>query len=467
MGLKTNLVKTETAHDQPLPMETLLGCAESLRAEMDWLILFIEARVRAHFHPDGSKEDRGQPPLPAASRKPCRYADVILKHGMGLPERLLVALALAPSVCPALLDVFRLKDKDTGREFTEFGGIKGVNHAGFLPTGETALFLLAGNDFEARFKLMHLFEPDHFLYRENILRHHRAAEHEPPWSAALSVAPALLRYLITGEEQKPDYSIHFPAKRITTSLGWEDLILEESVMEAVQEIRAWATHGATLLQDWGLAGRLAPGFRALFHGPPGTGKTLTASLLGRQHGLDVYRIDLSQVVSKYIGETEKNLSSVFDQAATKNWILFFDEADALFGKRTQTSSSHDRYANQEVSYLLQRLEDYPGIVILATNFKTNLDDAFARRLQASIYFPPPDAPHRLRLWENTFPKGVTFEKGLDLRQIARDHKLTGGQIVNVVRHSSLMAVERGGKVILIGDLLRGIRRELDKEGRNG
>lgn len=432
---------------------------------MAWLSTFIDARIRSHFDPGAAAPARKALPAPPAKVAGCRYGAALEKHGLGLPERLLLALALAPSIAPALLDIFRLKNNGDGREFTEFGGHKGTHHAGFLPTGETALFLLAGDDFAARFALIRLFEPDHGLYRENLLKHQRAAEHEPEWSAPLTVAPSFLRYLISGEEQKPDYSIHFPAKRITTSLAWEDLILEASVMAEVNEIRAWAKHGDTLLREWGLAGRLAPGFRALFHGPPGTGKTLTASLLGRQQGVDVYRIDLSQVVSKYIGETEKNLSSVFDQAATKNWILFFDEADALFGKRTQTASSHDRYANQEVSYLLQRLEDYPGIVILATNFKANLDDAFARRLQASIYFPPPDAPQRLRLWQNTFPKGVTLGKGVDPRRLAHDHKLTGGQIVNVVRHGSLMAAQRGDKIILLDDLLRAIRRELEKEGR--
>jgi len=131
-------------------------------------------------------------------------------------------------------------------------------------------------------------------------------------------------------------------------------------MEEVEEIKAWIEHRQTLMRDWGLEKQIKPGFRSLFYGPPGTGKTFTASLLGKSTGLDVYRIDLSLVVSKYIGETEKNLSTVFDQAERNDWILFFDEADALFGKRTQVSSSHDRYANQEVAYLLQRVEDFCG-----------------------------------------------------------------------------------------------------------
>ena len=148
-------------------------------------------------------------------------------------------------------------------------------------------------------------------------------------------------------------------------MAWDDLVLDDLVHEQVQEINTWLEHGATLMSDWGLYRKIKPGYRSLFYGPPGTGKTLTASLLGKTSGRDVYRIDLSMVVSKYIGETEKNLSKIFDTAENKNWILFFDEADSLFGKRTATNSSNDRHANQQTAHLLQRVEDFPGVVILA------------------------------------------------------------------------------------------------------
>ena len=158
---------------------------------------------------------------------------------------------------------------------------------------------------------------------------------------------------------------------------------------------------------------LKPGFKALFHGLPGTGKTLTAMLIGKKTGLDIYRVDLSQMVSKYIGETEKNLAKVFDKAEHKNWILFFDEGDALFGKRTNTKDAHDRYANQQVSYLLQRIEEYDGLVILATNLKNNIDDAFLRRFQSIIHFPMA----RTQRAKGTLAKGL-FQK-LSLRQRCR------------------------------------------------
>src|SRR5690606_40003499 len=181
--------------------------------------------------------------------------------------------------------------------------------------------------------------------------------------------------------------------------------------------------------------------------------------------LDVYRIDLSMVVSKYIGETEKNLANVFDLAENKNWILFFDEADALFGKRTATKDSKDRYANQEISYLLQRVEDFPGLVILATNLKANIDDAFARRFQASIYFPMPDAVQRLRLWQGLFPDSRRLAADVDLVRLADEHELSGGALTNVARYAAICAIREKRDTITQADLIQGIGRELVKEGR--
>jgi SpoVK/Ycf46/Vps4 family AAA+-type ATPase len=215
------------------------------------------------------------------------------------------------------------------------------------------------------------------------------------------------------------------------------------------------------MQEWGMRGRLRPGYRAMFHGPPGTGKTLTASLLGRATGRDVYRIDLSAVISKYIGETEKTLALLFDQAQHRDWILFFDEADALFGKRTHVKDAHDRYANQEVSYLLQRVDEFDGLVILASNLRTNIDDAFLRRFNAVIRFPFPTAAERERIWQRHLPDHVSAELASQLAE----YELTGGNIVNVVQFAAIEAIARGADTIDIDDALRGIHREMEKEGK--
>jgi SpoVK/Ycf46/Vps4 family AAA+-type ATPase len=181
----------------------------------------------------------------------------------------------------------------------------------------------------------------------------------------------------------------------------------------------------------------------------------------------VYKIDLSLVVSKYIGETEKNLAKVFDQAQHKGWILFFDEADALFGKRSETKEAHDRYANQEVSFLLQRIETFDGVAILASNRRENMDEAFARRFESVIYFPMPRPEERLRLWRQGFSPQAELEPALDLEKLAQEHNLSGGAIMNVIRYASLQALEHGGAVIAAEDVLQGIRREYLKEGKSG
>jgi SpoVK/Ycf46/Vps4 family AAA+-type ATPase len=219
------------------------------------------------------------------------------------------------------------------------------------------------------------------------------------------------------------------------------------------------------MEDWGMSRILKKGYRTLFHGPPGTGKTLTAQLLGKETGRDVYRIDLSQIASKYIGETEKNLARLFDLAEGKDWILFFDEADSIFGARGKVNDARDRYANQEVSYLLQRVEDYDGLCILATNQKSSIDFAFSRRLQNIISFSKPDIEQRFQLWRKALPKACTLEETISIRRISEKYELAGGSIINVVAHAALMAREKGGTIIYEKDLMDGIQREYFKEGK--
>lgn len=442
--------------------------AKTLQREMAWIASVVEARIAPYLSqsadpPPRPSFDLTPPPLPETG---CRYSELLRTIKAGLAERLILALALAPHLAPHGLDLFLVKNAQLDRGFTEFGGVKGVHHAGFLPTGETALFLLAGTDLEQRLLHLDLFDPEHALWTQGALQLERAAPGEPFWSGGLAFSPAYLRHLLSGQELQPEQGTAFPARRISTNLTWDDLVIDPSIREELDEILAWATHRRELLEEWGLDRHVKPGFRALFHGPPGTGKSLTASLLGRELKVDVYRIDLSQVVSKYIGETEKNLATVFTEAAQRDWILFFDEADALFGKRTATSSAHDRYANQEVSYLLQRIEEHPGIVILATNLKSNLDDAFARRFQTMVYFAPPDVKQRQVLWEKIMGPKVRCAPEVNLKKLAHEHVTTGGQIVNVVRHACLAAAQRPQREVTLADLLNGIRREYRKEGRS-
>ena len=367
--------------------------------------------------------------------------EVTGRQDISFSERVVVMLALMPHTSPQSLDIFFVQNKNFDRQYTEFGGWKGLSHGGFLPTGETASFILAGEDMERKKEVIRMFQKDHWFYAQNILRLEGAGEGEPFLSGQLRPSEEFLSHVLLDREYKPDYNIGFPAKRITTALEWEDMILDYATLEALEEINTWIKHQHTIMEDWGLKRFLKPGYRALFYGPPGTGKTLAATLLGKKNDMDVYRVDLSMIVSKYIGETEKNLAKVFDMAENRNWILFFDEADALFGKRTSTNTSNDRHANQEVAYLLQRIEDFPGTVILATNLKSNIDEAFSRRFQSIIYFPMPDEELRAALWRSMLPKDWLGDDAEELIATAAQTELSGGSIANVVRRCAVTLIK--------------------------
>ncbi|MCB0615618.1 MAG: AAA family ATPase [Phaeodactylibacter sp.] len=233
----------------------------------------------------------------------------------------------------------------------------------------------------------------------------------------------------------------------------------------VTEMAAETGYPAETIQQWRRALRRKG--QVVLYGPPGTGKTFTASLLGKYTGREVFKIDLSMVISKYIGETEKNLATLFDKAQNKDWILFFDEADAIFGKRTNVRDAHDKYANQEVSYLLQRIELYPGLAILASNFKSNIDEAFIRRFNSIIYFPVPAMPERLRIWQKAFPGNVAFAEDVDFRRFAQQHELTGSHIMNIVQTTCLEALSRNTHTITSDMIRAAIQKELSKEEKIG
>jgi hypothetical protein len=443
-----------------------------LEAELEWLSQTLQARLTGYFaDPSVSvplPSDALPPPSVEDSESP--YAHFIRQHQCDSTDRLLMILALTPHLRPQLLDVLWSRNEVTQRGFTEFGGVQGVSHGGFLPTGETAVFLLGGDQLERRFTTLHRLDPDQKLARLEVLHCVATVGGEPGSNALLQVTRRFLGLVTHGAEHEPAFDQNFPARRVQTLREWKDLVLPASTLEQLDEVRSWLQHGSTLLHDWGMEGKLRPGYTSLFCGPPGTGKTLSACLLGKLCGCELYKIDLSMVVSKYIGETEKNLARIFDQAEHRGWILFFDEADALFGKRTRVDDAHDRYANQEVSFLLQRIEEFDGVVILASNLKHNIDDAFLRRFQSVVQFPMPRAPERLRLWREAFPERVRLEDSLDLPRLAERHELSGGTIMNVVRYASLRAVARaavskGPARILTDDVEEGIRRELMKEGR--
>ncbi len=256
------------------------------------------------------------------------------------------------------------------------------------------------------------------------------------------------------------------ARRIEPSVGFAGLVLPPDVLEQLNELTVRARQRERVLDEWKMAGAASRrrGLTALFAGASGTGKTMAAEVVAGEMGLDLYVVDLSSVVDKYVGETEKNLDRVFAEAETINGVLLFDEADALFGKRSEVNDAHDRYANVEIAYLLQRMEMFEGIAILATNLRSNLDEAFARRLDTLIDFPEPEEEDRLRLWDLCIGSRVPRSNDIDLAFLARAFKLSGGNIRNIAVAAAYSAAE-GGHALNMSDLVRGTQWEYRKLGR--
>jgi SpoVK/Ycf46/Vps4 family AAA+-type ATPase len=255
------------------------------------------------------------------------------------------------------------------------------------------------------------------------------------------------------------------AHPIRHRIGFDDLVLEPETLGRLREVLAYVQHAETVYDRWGFATRTpSRGVAALFSGPPGTGKTLAASALATELGLELFRIDLSRIVSKYIGETESNLARVFDEAGASRAILLFDEADALFGKRTEIKSSVDRYANMEINYLLQRVEAFDGISILTTNLDKSIDEAFGRRLHFQLRFEPPDEQMRAALWRKLIPPMAERAPDIDFRELGARFDMAGGNIRNAALRAAFLSASRGRPIEMMC-LREAAEREVEQMGR--
>lgn len=267
---------------------------------------------------------------------------------------------------------------------------------------------------------------------------------------------AAVRRLVSGR-------LEHLARRIRPTRSWDDIVLSDERLELLQSIVARYRFADQVFDEWGFSATPSRGLVALFSGPSGTGKTMAAEIIAGALALDVFKLDLSAVVSKYIGETEKNLEQVFDAASAGNLVLFFDEADALFGKRSEVKDARDRYANIEVSYLLQRLESYDGLVVMATNFEKNIDDAFLRRIHARVEFSMPGPAERRAIWAHNLPATAPVE-GVDVEWLASRFEMSGGGIHNAAVHAAFLAAA-AGSAITMACAIRGVAREYRKLGR--
>ena len=430
--------------------------------EMNWLEKVIHQSIASYLMQEGH-ENRWYDIERPEQEKESALGSFYQEWNASIYDRLAIALAMAPHIRPEILDIFFGKNQLYDRSFTEFGGIVPADYNGFLPTAQTLSFIITAVNPELKKEFLKVIDQSHYLVKEQVLQTAPVEGYLPFSSGCLKMNKRWVHLFLTGEERPIEHSSDFPAHKITTPLAWEDVVLDDITMDQVDEINNWLIHGDDLMRNWGLEKKIKPGYRSLFYGPPGTGKTLTATLLGKSTARDVYRVDLSMISSKYIGETEKNLAKIFDIAQYKNWILFFDEADALFGRRTAANSSNDRHANQQTGYLLQRIEDFPGVIILASNLKENIDTAFQRRFQSIIHFKMPTVEERYALWQNAFSNTCQLADDIDVYQLAEHYELAGGSIINILRYCALAAIKRNDTVVLKEELLNGIRREFNKE----
>ncbi len=431
--------------------------------DLDWLKLFIEVRIKDYF--DGNNESESFPEPPILNNDLVPYNQFVSKFQLDLTERVVLLMSMVPVLCPQIYDCFFIQNTSIGRPFSEFGGIELKSHRGFIPTAETVSFVLNGNEIKKRIELFSVFSEDHFFAKSQVLHLNKDPETSSFWSSRLVINEDFFYHLISGEEIKPKFSSEFPAKELTTELNMQDLILNKQLKDELSHILTWIGCREEINATESLRRNFRAGYRALFYGPPGTGKTLTVALLGKQTQHPVYRIDLSRIVSKYIGETEKNLSRLLDIAENKNWILFFDEADALFSKRTEINDSKDKYANQGTSYLLQRLEEYDGLVILATNLRPNIDRAFVRRFQSILYFNLPSIQERIQLWENAL-SNISVASGINIPRLAEKYEVSGAAISNAIQFAWLNAKKHQNELIQSLDLEGGLLREMSKEGKS-
>ncbi len=483
-------IPQEDASPEPVGAAVVGTTESSLPIELQYLIRLIRYRMALEFHRTSGAVEPVMPSYDQWNLPIGKFvADYSLENKPLSPdEARLLLIGLVHHVQPDLFDHAIDRMLNGAGDFPKIGGTRGKNFRGFMPTGETALFLLAGDDWQQRLAIQQLFWADHPFAKRKILWVEETEKGEPAMSGKINLSQDYVDIFTQGRTVPPHFGLSFPAKLVTTDRRRDDLVINDQLNGQINDLLDWIKFNKGLAAKGGQDGRFRSGYRCLFYGPSGTGKTFAASILGKETGKEVYRVDLSMVVSKYIGETEKNLELLFARAENKKWILFFDEADALFGKRTNVRDAHDKYANQEVSYLLQRIEDYDGLVILATNMKNNIDDAFIRRFNAILKFPMPDAEERKKIWQNTFPRGAIFKKFIvtepvvavetDIPELVKKYALSGGNIANIVHFASIKGAKRleeynrnrqpqeseTSLTIYLPDVIDGIRRELSKDG---
>ena len=363
-----------------------------------------------------------------------------IAHLRSIAERVTLILTLIPYLSPEILRILQQLEMGSGHNINS---IQGHQMDAVLPCPEMVLFILSGNNLRLRIQFQQIFAPDHPFSTSNVLEIRDVPPGLPWLRGAMELSPEYKHMFTFGGEFEPEHSPDFPAQKLSTDQTWDDLIVPYSTHIKIEELLDWIKYYDQMAAHPEFA-RERKGYRCLLVGEPGTGKTMLGRLLSKETERPVYRLSLDKIVSKYVGETTKNIARVFNTARNRNWILFCDEGDALFSKRsTNVQSAQDTYVNQDVSYLLQEIEDFPGIIIVATNFSSNMDKAFQRRFDTRIDFHKPEKDDVHQLWEKAL-KAFQLDEEIDLSFIssAQHNDITGAQITKVKHYLGLKALKQ-------------------------
>lgn len=402
-----------------------------------------------------------QPPVDAATP----YGRLVRENELNDPDRLLLNLAFAATFHPEIFAPFILSFNDPEKR-CRFGGIYRKETSMFYPTVRTAIWLLSGKDDELRMYYTSYFNSRNRLFTSGLVMASRPEEGKSFADFEITFNDQFIDTILSSDPPRLDGEAGFPARRSKRTHTMSDVILDEKTMQELEKLRRFARNMQKL---WQLphSGKYRQNFIAIFSGDPGTGKSHTAEAIGNELGLPVYKVNFAQLASKYIGETEKNLERVFDRFSGQPSILFFDEAESIFSKRIEVKDSHDKHANNEQSFLLQKIEEYNGIVILATNVQNltqYFDKAFQRRIRQIVTFNFPEYAERLRLWKNALAEPFRFEEGLADR-LAKNYQFSGGSIYNVISEAVIEALDREEQTIAFALLEQAMMDEFKKTGR--
>lgn len=436
---------------------------KDIQLETEWFTQLVSSRMHDEETPF---EALATIPTPEASN----YAKFILEHKLTLADRVLLFTALISSKTQKLLTNLLTEPlaSNPGEQFDHFKVVFDKENGICKPTVSTVAYIMAGEDHLKYAEYLFHFEQNSTLIKERIVSLISPTdEYESFPSHIIRLDPAYESHFCRGSKFRLDQVKDFHARLAETTKGIKDLILNDKTQLALMGLIDYMRVSKVAFENDSFSSRHNKGFVAMFHGFPGTGKTYSAAVIANEIGLPMYIVDTAGLVSKYVGETSKNLKNIFDRLKGKNCILYFDEADAIFGKRTVVKDSKDRYGNQEVSYLLQAIEKFDGIVILSSNFPDNVDMAFRRRINLMVNFEPPEEDKRLKLWQYYYPdEGYTLEPENLLEKLASRYSLTGANIANLMKSACIEAVANGNHILTEELMDRHLSSEYYKDGRN-